>query len=234
MNNLSRKVPTYPVMELPMIAFVLAIAAGSMDGYTFFIGKAFSTVQSGNMILLGQTIATQNWSHFGTVLITICCFGIGSMATALIENFGVNIKKIWSFEILIFEAIVLILLSLSSINSMLSVMTICMVISFIAGMQGNAFHKIDGMLYGNIAVTMVVQLAFSYFIQIFMKKKDAGKNSFLYFLVLFGFSGGGLIGTLLAKSVGEKSLLFSAFCLLLLAFYSKIINVEEYVMVDPD
>ena len=36
-----------------------------------------------------------------------------------------------------------------------------MIISFLAGMQENTFHKIDGMLYGNIAVTLVVQLAFN-------------------------------------------------------------------------
>ena len=39
-----------PLMELPIVAFFLALAAGSMDGFTFFSAGTFSTVQSGNVI----------------------------------------------------------------------------------------------------------------------------------------------------------------------------------------
>lgn len=232
MNN--RKVPTYPVMELPWIAFFLAIAAGSMDGYTYFVGKAFSTVQSGNIILLGQTIATKNWQHLAIVALTILCFGLGAMTTGIIEVLGIKMKKIWAFEILLIEAVVLVGLGFSSINSVFTILQICMLVSFLAGMQGNAFHKIDGMLYGNVAVTLVVQLAFNYIVQAFTGAKDAWKNSWLYFSVLIGFAGGGLIGTILTKAYGEKSLWFTAIVLVGIAFYSKMIKVEEKaIKVDP-
>lgn len=233
MNN--RRVPTFPVMELPMIAFLLAIAAGSMDGYTYFIGKAFSTVQSGNIILIGQTIATKSWDHLGTVLITILCFGLGSVATGILEVIGVKKKEIWAFEILIIESIILILLGFSEINGLFETLHICMIISFLAGMQGNAFHKIDGMLYGNVAVTLVVQLAFNYIVQAFAGQKGALKNSWLYFSVLLGFACGGLIGTLLTVQFGEKSLWFTALFLIGIAIYSKIIKAENHaIVIDPD
>ncbi|MGX7149765.1 YoaK family protein [Enterococcus ureasiticus] len=231
----NRKVPTYPVMELPWIAFFLAIAAGSMDGYTYFIGKAFSTVQSGNIILLGQTIATKNWSHFATIALTILCFGIGALVTGIIEVLGIKKKKIWAFEILLVEALILIALGFAPINGYFSALHLCMLISFLAGMQGNAFHKIDGMLYGNVAVTLVVQLAFNYIIQAIVGTKDAWKNSWLYFSVLIGFAGGGLIGTLLTSAYGEKSLWFTAVVLVCIAFYSKVIKVENKVItIDPN
>lgn len=230
----NRKVPTYPVMELPWIAFFLAIAAGSMDGYTYYVGKAFSTVQSGNIILLGQTIATKNWQHLSVVALTILCFGLGAMATGIIEVLGIKQKKIWAFEILLVEALLLIGLGFSPINSYFTVTHICMIISFLAGMQGNAFHKIDGMLYGNVAVTLVVQLAFNYIIQAIAGAKDAWKNSWLYFSVLIGFAGGGLVGTALTSAYGEKSLWFTAVVLIGIAFYSKVIKVEDKVIaVDP-
>lgn len=231
----NRKVPTYPVMELPWIAFFLAIAAGSMDGYTYFIGKAFSTVQSGNIILLGQTIATKDWGHFATVILTILSFGLGAMITAILEAVGVKKKKIWAFEILLVEAVILVGLGFAPINHYFTVIHLCMLISFLAGMQGNAFHKIDGMLYGNIAVTLNVQLVFNYFVQGLTGVKDGWKNCWLYLAVLIGFAGGGLIGTVLTSAYGEKALWFTAIVLVCIAFYSKVIKVEDKVItVDPN
>ncbi|MGX4686082.1 YoaK family protein [Vagococcus sp. JNUCC 83] len=231
----NKKIPTYPVMELPWMAFLLAIAAGSMDGYTYYIGKAFSTVQSGNIILLGQTIATKNWDHFGTVVATILFFGLGSMATAVLEILGVKKKKIWAFEILILEAIILLGLGFTPINHYFSIVHLCMLISFIAGMQGNAFHKIDGLLYGNIAVTLNVQLAFNYVIQGLTGVKDGWKNCWLYTAVLIGFAGGGLVGTGLTSLYGDKSLWFTAILLVCIAFYTKVIKIEDKVIdIDPE
>lgn len=43
-----------PMMETPFIAFVLAVIAGNMNGYTYYAAEIFSTVQSGNIILLGH------------------------------------------------------------------------------------------------------------------------------------------------------------------------------------
>ena len=43
--------------------------------------------------------------------------------------------------------------------------------SFVAGAQGNAFHKTRGMLYGNVAVTFVVQMAFNFLAQSLFEKE---------------------------------------------------------------
>src|SRR5690606_35217344 len=74
-------------------------------------------------------------------------------------------------------------------------------ISFVAGMQGNAFHKNHGMLYGAVAVTFVVQMAFNFLIQGLFKRQglDGEPNlmwSGIFFLVLLGFAAGGGIGFL--------------------------------------
>ncbi|MBV7391266.1 MULTISPECIES: YoaK family protein [Enterococcus] len=195
-----------PYMSFPIIAFLLAVAAGGMDGYTYFIGKVFSTVQSGNIILLGQTLATKNWSHFFTVAATILAFGIGAAITAVIQR---EDSKDWSFKVLIIEIIILFLLSLNITTSNLSTMTICIIISFISGMQGNAFHKFgQDLVYGNVAVTLVVQNAFSYLMKGFFKQAGAFQKSALYSLILLGFGFGGWLGTLLTSNFGNKALWF--------------------------
>ncbi|WP_246601493.1 YoaK family protein [Enterococcus alishanensis] len=212
-----------PYMEFPMIAFFLAVAAGSMSGYTYFIGKAFSTVQSGNIILLGQSLAEKDWSHFFTVALTVLAFGIGAAITAIIQK---DSPKNWSFNVIIIEVIVLFLLSLNFINSQLQTVHICMIISLLAGMQGNAFHKFGkDLVYGNVAVTLVVQNAFSFLMKSFFNQSGAAHKAFLYFSILVGFGFGGFAGTLLTSNFNDKALFLPIIVLLVIYTLGK--NIES-------
>lgn len=222
-----------PYMAFPIIAFLLAITAGSMDGYTYFIGKAFSTVQSGNIILLGQTIATGNWSHFSTVFITVIAFGLGAALTALVQK---NKKNGWSFSVLLIEIVVLFFLTLNTVVQNLASIHICMIISFLAGMQGNAFHKFGKQLvYGNVAVTLVVQNAFSFLMKSFYKESGALKKSLLYFSVLLGFSLGGFVGTKLAIHNSNKALWLPIIILIIVYGVGKYLDrkTKDELSIDP-
>lgn len=232
MGNIKRV--RFPLMETPIIAFVLAIVAGSMDGYTYLMAKSFSTVMSGNIILLGQTLATKDLAKFTAIALIILCFGLGSSLTAIVQHYSLSKKKSWTAEILIIEAVILFFLGIKGINEAIGITYVCMSISFLAGMQGNAFHKIDGMLYGNVAVTLVVQLAFSYIAQALFGKKDAAKNAFLYFEVLVGFAIGALIGTFGSFYWADKSLWITGGILLLLGIATKFIKKEDNAeAIDP-
>lgn len=215
-------------MENPLVAFLLAVAAGSMDGYTYFVGKTFSTVQSGNIILLGQTIATEDWHHLSIIGLTILCFGLGAAFTGFIEFLDTKEKKrSWTFRVILIEVIVLIALGFKEVNGFFHISIVCMMISFLAGMQGNAFHKINGMLYGNVAVTLVVQLAFNYLMQFFLGSKGALKLSLLFFLILLGFALGGMLGTFTTNLLQEKSLWVTAGILVVIALFVRTLSFED-------
>ncbi len=227
-----------PVMERPKIAFILAIIAGLMNGYTFQASSVFSTVQSGNIILLGETIATQNWAHFYNILFTVLAFGLGSMFTALIEGISQRIHKEgkssnWTFVVIAIEALVLVVLASGFFGQYLSVAVICMIISFVAGMQGNGFHKIKGMLYGNVAVTLVVQLAFNYLMQTIRGEKGSFAMAVMFFSVLLGFGFGGFVGTLATIKFSELSLLLPAILLILLMIYLFFVKADGKDPIDP-
>ncbi len=223
-----------PLMEQPPMAFYLAVIAGLMNGYTYHAASVFSTVQSGNIILLGQTIATQNWGHFYNILFTVLAFGLGSMFTALIEGISQKQgKKNWTFTVIFLEALILVVLASGLLGNYLSISIICMVISFVAGMQGNGFHKIKGMLYGNVAVTLVVQLGFSYLMQAIQGSKGAFQTSLLFFGVLLGFAFGGFVGTLATIQYAELSLLLPAILLILLLGYLFIAKTDDHDVIDP-
>ena len=232
-------VKVIPVMERPKIAFVLAIIAGLMNGYTFQASSVFSTVQSGNIILLGETIATQNWPHFYNILFTVLAFGLGSMFTALIEGLSQRAHKgegnssNWTFVVIAIEALVLVILASGFFSQYLSVAVICMIISFVAGMQGNGFHKIKGMLYGNVAVTLVVQLAFNYLMQTIRGEKGSLAMAVMFFSVLLGFGFGGFVGTLATIKFSELSLLLPAVLLILLMIYLFFVKADGKAPIDP-
>lgn len=223
-----------PIMERPEIAFVLAIIAGLMNGYTYHVSKIFSTVQSGNIILLGETIATKNWPHFYAIMFTVLAFGVGSMLTAIVERIYRNKNShSWTFVIIAIEALVLIILASGYFNNILSISTICIIISFVAGLQGNAFHKVKGMLYGNVAVTLVVQLAFSNLMQAIQGDKGTWRKAVIFFSVLLGFGLGGYAGTLATIRFGEVALLLPAILLILLLIYLLLAKEKGDDSIDP-
>ncbi len=83
-------------------------------------------------------------------------------------------------------------------------------------MQGNAFHKVDGQLYGNIAVTLNVQLAFNYLAESFFKINEPNRkailNSFVnYMLVLAGFAAGAFLSAAITPVFDSYALLITAF-----------------------
>lgn len=198
-TNQSMHASSFPLMEMPGIAFLLAVSAGMLNAWTFAHAKTFATVQSGNVIQVGYQLVAGEWEKFFFALGAVLAFGLGSffagafIAVALRKHTRYSPAIQFTLIGLLVVALVLI------VTDAMRPEYITWVISFAAGMQGNGFHKIKGMLYGNVAVTLVVQLAFNYLMQSFFSKKapDGSSNLYnsgLYFLVLLGFAGGGAAG----------------------------------------
>lgn len=222
-------------MELPIIAFILAIAAGSMDGYAYFTTKTFATFQSGNIILSGYTFATDDIAKLIPTLCSILAFGLGAMALAFIRDACNKKDRVWSFKVLIIEMIILLLLITNEVHKLFQPLHIAWILSFVAGMQGNAFHKIDKMLYGNIAVTLNVQLAFGYFadaLSIKGKRREFLKKAFDYFIVLVGFAFGAGVAALGAKSIGSYAMIITIIPLLVIFIIGKVYEKNNRSQID--
>lgn len=197
-------------MELPIIAVILAIAAGAMDGYAYFTTKTFATFQSGNIILSGYTFASDDAAKLVPTLCSILAFGLGAVALAFIRDASEKKNKIWTFKILIIEMFILLFLITNDAHKLLTPLHIAWALSFVAGMQGNAFHKIDKMLYGNIAVTLNVQLAFGFFADGLVngsKRMMYFKKAFDYFIVLVGFAFGAGLAAILTNHLGSYTMI---------------------------
>lgn len=224
----NRAILKYPFFEQPWIAFLLAVAAGSMDGYTFATAKTFATVETGNVVNFGYYLATgqmELWAHSAGCILA---YGIGSAFTALVQRAikNTNTKRVWSYWIIITEVIILVIFGIEAINQRFSPWHIAWIVSLMAGMQGNAFHKIDDMLYGNVAVTAVVQFAFNFLMRGFMGKKGSFRLSGLFFLTLLGLACGGLGGALLYPILGAKLFWVTAGLLVLICAFARAVHYD--------
>jgi uncharacterized membrane protein YoaK (UPF0700 family) len=216
--------PRVPFMQLPVVAFLLAISAGMLNGYSFSTSHSFATFQSGNVIMLGYNISIGKMESVLPYILMIVFFGAGSMLLALIRSIYNSEDKIWSFRIITIEVVLIIalVLYLGLVQEHHSHFHVAWALAFIAGMQGNAFHKISGMLYGNIAVTLNVQLAFSAIVEALVGKgkdrRDACYKVICYFSTLIGFAAGAFCMAVAVQHYKIYALLLTLVPLLLIFF----------------
>lgn len=190
---------SFPLMERPAAALMLAFNAGMLNAWTFSHAQIFATVQSGNVVQIGYQLVAGNWDKFFYALGTLLSFGFGSFMAGAFIAAAMRRNRRYSpplqGALIVALAIAVVLVATEAWPPHY----IAWVISFAAGMQGNGFHKLKGMTYGNIAVTVVAQLAFNYLVQSFYTRTgpDGTSNlrtAGLYFSVLFAFSCGGAAG----------------------------------------
>jgi uncharacterized membrane protein YoaK (UPF0700 family) len=224
-RNHARRVG-FPFMELPFIGFLLALSAGSLNAWTLANAATFSTAQSGNVVSSGYWLAQGNWPKFAVPFISIIAFGLGSAVCGVIMTTLLRTGHIFTASVLIGEAVLLVTLGILAITLVGDGSTIDLTaehrttadwfaygISFVAGAMGNAFHKIHGMLFGAVAVTFVIQMAFNFLTQAAFKREGINNETNLYwagvfFLTLLGFGGGGAIGFAVDRYVTNGASIF--------------------------
>ena len=190
-------------MGIPLIASLLALASGFIDGYTYSTTKVFATFQTGNVILPTWHLSSLTFKDFLPGLVSLSCFGAGAMSLAFIRDINLKYKKTWVFKVLFFEVFFILLLASNGIHHLLTPLHLTWLLAFVIGMQGNAFRQVDNMLYSNITTTLNVLFAFSFFAEALQKKKYRKsylKKSFDYLIVFIFFFIGVFISTILYQN----------------------------------
>lgn len=205
----------FPLMEERVVGFLLAFMAGLMNAWTLYHAQTFATVQSGNVIQSGYRLVQGDWSAFTFAFGSVIAFGLGSALCGVLMSERLRQGRIFTPVVLWFECLALLALAIASRLGLVDPHVVAYGVSFVAGTQGNAFHKDHGMLYGNVAVTFVVQMAFNFLAQsLFRKKGINGEPNLMwagiFFSVLLGFAAGGAIGFFLDMRVIDHASLFLA------------------------
>ena len=189
----------YPLLESAPAAAALALVSGLLNAWTFGQIGTFATVQSGNLLSIGYFMAEGDPSRVLAAAASVLSFALGSFLCTLVVLWRARTGRGYSVEVLLCEVIALAALALASVTGAVGPEWIAGAISFVAGVQGNAFHRETGMLYGNIAVTSVIQMAASLFGRAVGRRiADDGERHLrpagAYLAVLVAFAAGGGLG----------------------------------------
>jgi len=196
------RVTTFPFMERPMVGILLAAIAGMLNAWSLAETGTFATVQSGNLVTAGYSLAMGDWSHVARALASILCFGLGAGVNAIVVTLLIRSGRTYSGPVLFVQAGLILVLGALATAGVAPAMVVALGVSFVAGSQGNAFHRDHGMLYGNIAVTFVVQSFFSLLGRVLVPSSAAGRrvdaqSALIYGGVLIAFAAGAALGFLI-------------------------------------
>lgn len=205
----------FPLMEQPVVGAVLAFIAGLLNAWTLANAQTFATVQSGNVVSSGYYLVEGDWSKLSFAFISVIAFGLGSAACGVLMTALLRKGVSFSVPVLFIQAGILVVLMVLAVTGSLAAHVLAWCISFVAGAQGNAFHKDRGMLYGAVAVTFVVQMAFNFLVQsLFSREGINGEKNLswagIFFAVLAGFCLGGGLGFAADKWVFNGAAILAA------------------------
>ena len=209
-----------------LTAAFLSISGGLQDAYTYiYRGEVFANAQTGNIVLLSQSLVERKWSTVIHYLIPLGFFAMGIVVAEGIRQKYKNVQRIhWSQLVLLLEMLLLLVVGFlpTACNLLANAM-----VSFACAMQVQTFRKVRGHAY---ASTMCIgnmrsgtEALCAYF---HTHDREVLKKALTYFGVIGIFAVGAGLGSVLTARFAEKGIWVS--CLLLaVSFLMMFVREEE-------
>lgn len=211
-----------------IVAFFLTFAGGFQDAYSYNIrDEVFANAQTGNIVLLGQNIATGQFLTALKYLLPLIAFISGVYISQFISHKLKNCQKLhWRQIVLIFEIVVLTITAFIPKTTDLNILA-NFLMSFACAMQVNSFRKFKDipcattMCIGNLR--SATENLCNY--KVTKNRKLLNKSLHYYFIVLI-FGIGASFGALFSFKLNERAILISAL-FLLIAFLLMLIKEKS-------
>ena len=227
--------PHRQMSESFLTAGFLSLSGGLQDAYTYMSrGKVFANAQTGNIVLLSQSIGSGDWPLAIHYLVPLLSFALGVAAAELIRQTFQNIRKVhWRQLVLIIE--IFLLFFVGFMPDRWNLMANAMV-SFSCAMQVQAFRKVNGygfastMCIGNMRSAMESVCAYR-----ITKSHKTLEKAVCYFGIILLFALGAGLGGYVLPAFGMRTIWFS--CLLLLVSFSLMFireDLEENPVIEKD
>ena len=131
-----------------LTAAFLSISGGLQDAYTYICrGEVFANAQTGNIVLLSQSLVERKWSTVIHYLIPLGFFAMGIVVAEGIRQKYKNVQRIhWRQLVLLME--MLLLLVVGFLPTACDLLANAMV-SFACAMQVQTFRKVNGYAFAS-------------------------------------------------------------------------------------
>ena len=215
------------ISESLALGIFLTLAGGFQDAYSYNVrDHVFANAQTGNIVLLGQNIASGNLMHALRYLLPLAAFFLGVYLTEWIKHFyKTSVKIHWRQIVLIIEILILGITGFLPNEPTLNVIANIM-LSFACAMQVDSFRKFRSipcattMCIGNMRSAMESVCAYR-----ITKSRKTLEKAVCYFGIILLFALGAGLGGYVLPAFGMRTIWFS--CLLLLVSFSLMFIREE-------
>lgn len=213
MYSILKHKPRGQMSESFFTAALLSLSGGLQDAYTYISrGKVFANAQTGNIVLLSQSIGARDLSLSIHYLVPLLSFSFGIAIAEFIRQRYQQSKRVhWRQLVLLIEICLLFLVGfLPETHNMLA----NALVSFSCAMQVQAFRKVKGypfastMCIGNIRSGMESLCAYR-----LTHKTETLYKAASYFGIIFLFGIGAGIGGYLLPLLSRHTIWIS--CILL-------------------
>ena len=197
-----------------LTAAFLSISGGLQDAYTYiYRGEVFANAQTGNIVLLSQSLVERKWSTVIHYLIPLGFFAMGIVVAEGIRQKYKNVQRIhWRQLVLLMEMLLLLVVGFlpTACNLLANAM-----VSFACAMQVQAFRKVHSypfastMCIGNMRSGMESLVVYFH-----LHDRKILYKALHYFGVILLFAIGAGVGAHCVAVFGNKTIWFS--CALLL------------------
>ena len=211
--------------ESMILGVVLTLAGGFQDAYSYNCrGQVFANAQTGNIVLLGQNIASGNFQNALHYLFPLLAFLAGVYLSEWVRELCKSFQKLhWRQIVLAFEIVMLAIAGLlpQSLNVVSNIL-----MSFACAMQVDSFRKFRGI---PCATTMCIgnmrsgtELLCRYHIT---KDPELKRKSLHYYFIILVFAIGAAIGAVASQKFGNPAIWIDA-GLMLLGFILMFVKEE--------
>lgn len=208
------------VSESIRLGSILMFSGGFLDAYSYLVrGQVFATAETGNIALMGISLARGDLAMAGRYLIPVAAYAAGIFLTEWIRmRVGENGTVHWKEGILWLELLVMVLVGFmpQKWNSLVN----CL-IGFSCAMQVEAFRKMKGSAYastmciGNLRSATEMLYRYRH-----TKEKGCLEKCLRYYGVILVFGIGAALGSFMTSLFEERTIwiscgfLFVCFCIM--------------------
>jgi uncharacterized membrane protein YoaK (UPF0700 family) len=210
MDEKSKK--KYLECESQIVYLLLIASCGLMGAYTNVLkGGVFCNAQTGNILLMGIAIGSQNWHRVLYLFIPISAYFLGAFVSEILP---VHVRKMgimrWDTLLVGIEVIALIVIGV--LPDSVPVQVTQVLLNFICSMQYNTFRQAQGIPMATTFCTNHLRQAGVHIAKWVRKKdKDALARGGKHFEMILSFIIGAAVGTILCNTVGNYAIWGSAF-----------------------
>ena len=213
-------------------AMFLSLSGGLQDVYTYlFRGKVFANAQTGNIVLMSQSLFEGDFSRFAHYFIPVLSFALGVAAAECIRLRWREARRVhWRQLVVLCEIVMLFVVGFfpQEWNLMANAL-----VSFACAMQVQTFRKVNGYAFASTMCIGNMRSGMDSLCSWVLNRNPAAlKKSLYYWGIILLFALGAGLGSLALDLCGAKAIWFS--CLLLAVSFCLMFLKEDVEEIKED